>query len=145
MLIFPLGCCFGFLFPYVFLVCLLVTFQFVRFVFPDAPWAVMSWRINTVSDMTARGLKTKALVTELLLCTTSKFFGVISWMSLERLLTICSCLCKLKHKKGYCILTVSLGYNCMFLIPTKRFHILKGFKITLEKVTEQQRGKNFGV
>lgn len=138
MLNFPLGCGFEFFFPYIFLVWLLVTFRFVRFVFPDAPWAVRSWRITIVSDTSAKGLKTRALTTEFLFCTTRKFFGVISPLSLERLFTMCACLCKLRYKNGYCILTLALGYNCIFLIPAKRFHILMGSKITLEKVTEQQ-------
>lgn len=140
MLIFPLGCLFDFFFPYIFLLWLLVTFHFVRFVFPDAPWAVMSWRITIVSDMSARGLKTRVLITEFLLCTITKFFGAISPLSSERLFTMCACLCKLRHKNGYSIVTVALGYNCIFLIATKRFHILMGSKITLEKVSEKQPG-----
>lgn len=138
MLIFPLGCYFDILFPYIFPVWLLVTFHSVRFVFPDAPWAVRSWRITVVSDMSARGLKTKALITEFLLSTTTKFFSAISALSLERLFTMYPCLCKLRHKNGYCISTLALGYSCIFLILTKWFHSLMGSKITSEKVTEQQ-------
>lgn len=88
--------------------------------------------------MSARGLKTMAVIIVFLLCTTRKFFPVISPLSLERLFTICACLCKLRLKNDYCILTLAPVYNCIFLIPTKRFHILMGSKITLKKVTEQQ-------
>lgn len=95
--------------PYVFLVWHLVTFHVVRFVFLDA--LQMFWRITLVSDDCAKGLKSKALITEFLLFATTKLFGVISPLSLERLFTMHACLCKLRHKHGYGVLTINLGYN----------------------------------